>query len=315
MEEATVFNVQRFSTEDGPGIRTTVFFKGCPLKCLWCHNPEGMSPKPQIMWYDVRCIGARDCLTACPEGALELTKQGMNIDRGKCRGCGDCAEACPAAALELIGKKWTLEALLEEAGRDRAFYGNSGGGVTLSGGEPLMQHKFVMAFMAACRGAGMHVALDTSGYASPDVFEPAAAAADMVLLDLKHMAPDRSLELAGVPVEPILRNARWLGGTGKPVWVRTPVIPGATDENGNVAAIADFIVKYLPNCERYDLLPFSNLCSSKYKRLDQVFPYEKTPLVSEERMAELKALAESRGVKNVVASGMMAGKKTGIVPQ
>jgi len=133
------FNVQRFSTEDGPGIRTTVFLKGCPLRCAWCHNPEGISPKPELMWYDVRCIGVRDCLSACPENALELTPDGMGIDRQRCTACGACADACPAAALEVIGREWTPEEVFAEVEKDITFYETSGGGVTLSGGEPMAQ--------------------------------------------------------------------------------------------------------------------------------------------------------------------------------
>jgi len=303
-DTATVFNVQRFSTEDGPGIRTTVFFKGCPLRCTWCHNPEGIAREPQIMWYDVRCIGARDCLGACPEDALELTPGGMAIDREICSGCGACAEACPAAAMELIGKHWTREQLLEEVLRDSAFYENSGGGVTLSGGEPLLQHKFTTGFIEACSDAGLHVALDTSGYASPDIFEPAALAADMVLIDIKHTVQDRSLELTGVPIEPILRNARALGQMDKTVWVRTPVIPGATEDDENIRAISAFIAKNMPNCERYDILPYSNLCISKYDRLDIEFAHRETPLVSQERMEQLKSIAEAEGVQNVVIQGI-----------
>ena len=228
----------------------------------------------------------------------------MRIDREKCTACGDCAEACPAVALELIGTEWTLDALLEEVMRDSAFYENSEGGVTLSGGEPLLQHGFVKKFMKQCSNNGLHVALDTSGYSSPDIFEPAAALADMVLLDFKLMIIDSSLEHTGVSCEPVLRNAKWLGETGKPVWIRTPVIPGATDSKENIRTIAAFIAKNLPSCQRYDLLPFSNLCTSKYKRLDLEFKHQETPLIPEDRMEELKAIAESEGVKNVVVSGL-----------
>jgi len=303
-DAASIFNVQRFSTEDGPGIRTTCFFKGCPLKCTWCHNPEGISSGPQLVWYEARCIGARDCLSACPEDALELTPSGMVIDRVACTACGECARACPAAALEIIGKKWTLDALLDEALRDSSFYKTSGGGITLSGGEPLMQHAFVCEFMTKCREAGVHVALDTTGYASREIFTEAAALADLVLLDLKHIDPERHLELTGAPLGPILNNARLLDGLGKPVWARTPVIPGATDSDDNIAAIARFIAENLPGCERWDLLPFSNLCVSKYERLGMEYKHRADPLITQERMEGLKRLAEELGVRNVVIQGL-----------
>jgi len=308
-KQAMLFNVQRFSTEDGPGIRTTCFFKGCPLSCTWCHNPEGISAAPQLVWYEARCIGARDCLKACPENALMLTREGMRIDREHCKACGACADACPAAALEIIGKSWSLDALLDEVARDDAFYKTSGGGVTLSGGEPLMQHGFVMLFMKHCREAGLHVALDSSGYAAPDIFSSAVALADLVLLDLKHINPELHIRHTGVPLEPILNNACSLGQTDKPVWVRTPVIPGATDSDDNIAAVARFIAEHLPNCQRYDLLPFSNLCTSKYERLGIEFIHRADSLIGQERMEHLKKHAEQQGAPNVVIQGLTVRNK------
>ncbi|MFA6448496.1 MAG: glycyl-radical enzyme activating protein [bacterium] len=303
-DEAMIFNVQRFSTEDGPGIRTTCFFKGCPLTCTWCHNPEGILMKPQLVWYEARCIGARDCIKVCPKKALELTPKGLVINRDLCDACGLCADACPAAALEIIGKTWTLDALFDEVRRDAAFYETSGGGVTLSGGEPLMQREFVCAFIEKCRAGGLHVALDTTGYAAEEVFLTAAGLADLVLLDLKQMGPDAHRQITGVPLEPILKNAKLLAETGKPLWVRTPVIPGATDSDENIIAVARFIAESLPNCERYDILPFSNLCTSKYDRLGMDFKHRGEPLISQERMEDLKRLAEEQGVKNVVIQGL-----------
>lgn len=308
-DTAAIFNVQRFSTEDGPGIRTTCFFKGCPLKCTWCHNPEGISGDSQLVWYEARCIGARDCLDVCPEDALELTPSGLKIDRAACKSCGKCAEACPAAALEIIGKNWTLKALLDEALRDAAFYKTSGGGVTLSGGEPLMQHAFAVEFMRGCRAAGVHVALDTTGYASTGVFEQTASEADLVLLDLKQFDPERHLAITGVPLEPILANAKRLAALEKPVWVRTPVIPRATDTDENIDAIAAFITENMPTCERWDLLPFSNLCGSKYDRLGMVFEHRADLLIEQDRMEALVKIAEGRGVRNVVIQGLTVQNK------
>jgi pyruvate formate lyase activating enzyme len=294
--EGTVFNIQRYSTEDGPGIRTTVFLKGCPMRCPWCHNPEGMSPRPELVWYAARCIGARDCLSACPRGALELTPRGMRIDRDRCDACGLCEEACPAAALEVIGRKRGLEEVLDEVLRDRVFYEKSGGGVTLSGGEPCLQTEFSRELMRRLKEEGVHVALDTCGSPPPATFRELAGLADLVLFDLKTMDPERHRECTGVELERVLANAEWLAEQSKPVWVRTPVIPGYTDSEENIRAIARFIRERMPNVERYDLLAFNNTCEGKYERLDRSFGLAGTGLLEREVMERLHAAALSEGL-------------------
>ena len=303
--EATgiVFNIQRFSIEDGPGIRTTVFMKGCPLSCAWCHNPEGLSMKPQLMWFDVRCIGARDCLKACPKDALRLRPEGMSIDRDKCDACGLCQEACPAGALEVVGKEQTAREVFEEVKRDDVFYKNSGGGVTLSGGEPNMQPRFVSELLTLCREAGIPTALDTCGYCSQEVLSRLLELSDMVLLDLKTMDEERHRELTGVELGPIKENARLISRTGKPLWVRTPVIPGYTDSEENIRRICRFIVDELPSVERYDLLAFNNTCGSKYRRLDLTWKFGGEPLLTGEDMESLARAAGDSGISNVQWSG------------
>ncbi len=288
------FNIQRFSTEDGPGIRTTVFFKGCPLRCAWCHNPEGISPHPELVWYDVRCIGARDCLTACPEDALELTPEGMRIDRERCTVCGACAQACPAAALEVIGREWTPETLFAEVEKDRIFYDTSGGGVTFSGGEPMRQADFVAVLAWLCHEAGIHVALDTCGAATWERYERVLPWVDLVLYDLKLFDADRHREATGVDNRLILENGQRLAAAGKPMWVRTPVIPGYTADEANIAAIGDFIAAELPTVERWDLLAYTNLGQPKYHRLDRPYALEGAPLLTRAEMEALYAVALQR---------------------
>jgi pyruvate formate lyase activating enzyme len=298
-----VFNIQRFSIEDGPGIRTTVFMKGCPLRCKWCHNPEGLERKRQLMWFDVRCIGARDCLSVCPTDALALTPSGMVIDREACDACGKCADACPAGALEVVGKRFSPRQAFDEVIRDEAFYRNSGGGVTISGGEPTMQPRFVEEFMRICREGGLNVALDTCGYSSPETLERLLRLADMVLLDLKVMNPGRHRELTGVDIEPVLNSVRLVDGQEKPVWVRTPIIPGYTDTEENIAALAEFIAGNLETAERWDLLAFNNTCGSKYARLGLEWELDGAGLMDRSVMESLAQVARASGVREVEWSG------------
>jgi pyruvate formate lyase activating enzyme len=294
------FNIQQFSIEDGPGIRTTVFLKGCPLRCAWCHNPEGLRPTPELMWYDVRCIGARECMKVCPvgqddgligqddilsyKGALTLTPQGMKIDRERCDVCGACAQACPAAALDVIGRHWTPDGLMHELLKDQIFYETSGGGITFSGGEPMMQVDFLGQVLPRCREAGLHVALDTCGAAAWEKYERVLPWVDLVLLDLKIMDAERHKTATGASNDIILENARRIAAKGKPMWIRTPVIPGYTDDLANIVSIARFIRDALPTVQRWDLLAYTNLGRPKYHRLDRPYLLEDTPLLTRHEM-------------------------------
>ncbi len=303
MTKGTVFNIQRFSTEDGPGIRTTVFVKGCPLKCLWCHNPEGINPKPELMWYGVRCIAALDCIEVCPEGALDLTPNGMVIDRVKCTACGLCEKACPSAALEVIGKEYTAEEIFEEVAKDEAFYRNSGGGVTLGGGDPAINPEFTAEVLRLCKEAKIETAIDTTGVFNSSTYDKILPFVDLILLDLKQMDEELHKKMTGVNLKNILENAEKFGKGDIPIWVRTPIIPGMTDQEENIKRVAKFIADKMPAVERYELLAFNNLCTDKYKRLDLKFALEDTPLMEKETMERLADIASSEGVKDVRWSG------------
>ncbi len=299
-----VLNIQRFSTEDGPGIRTTVFLMGCALKCQWCQNPETWTVTPQLVWYQDRCIGARHCLSACPQDALTLTAEGMKINRDQCDVCGACIPVCPAKALELLGTKKTVDEVVAEVLRDKPFYEESNGGVTLSGGDPLFQHQFTHQLLHRFSEKGIHTAIDTAGYAQTTIFQQIVQTSDLVLFDLKQMDSARHKECTGVPLEPILTNAKWLGGQETSVWIRTPIIPGMTDTPNNITAIATFIRLHLPNVERWDLLGFNKLCKAKWHRLDRPFPCADTQLVSEKKITQLVETAKESQVEQITWSGV-----------
>ncbi len=301
---ALIFNIERFSTEDGPGIRTTVFFKGCPLKCPWCHNPESIDRNPQLVWYSVRCIASMDCIKACQEDALNLTRDGMIIDRTRCTACGDCVEACPSNALEILGNYKEVDEIYREVLRDRPFYDKSGGGVTFGGGEPLLQFRPLIKLAEMFKKEGIHTTIDTTGFTSKKVLDEVLPHIDLVLLDLKQMDPELHIKYTGVPLKPILENAIYISQVhNKKIWIRTPVIPGFTDQDENIIEIAQFIKANLPTVERYDLLAFNNTCKDKYERLNMEFALKNTPLMSRHRMNQLLDLATKYGVKETYWTG------------
>ncbi|MBI5063819.1 MAG: glycyl-radical enzyme activating protein [Desulfatitalea sp.] len=316
---ARLLEIQRMSTEDGPGIRTTIYFKGCSLKCRWCHNPESIAPHPQLHWIASRCIGCGTCLSNCPEGALERTVQGIVIDRQVCRNCSACAEACPATALERLGKKWRLEDLLGEVLKDRAYFDASDGGITLSGGEPGLQARFAAAFLERLREEGVHTALDTCGQYDPKVLEQLLPFTCMLLYDLKVIDPEQHQQFTGHSNQTILENAahaaRYLRSrsNGGQMWVRTPIIPGTTDTVENIAGIGRFIASRLEGMvSRWELCAFNNLCADKYRRLDMPWPYAECALPSASHMEHLADVARASGVAaNIVHWSGAAGKEHG----
>jgi len=310
--QGTVLEIQRMSTEDGPGIRTTVFMKGCPLSCSWCHNPESISLLPQVHWLGARCIGCGTCIEVCPRKAVISSDRGITIDRNICVGCGVCAEQCPSTALELLGKKWEVKTLYDEIIKDRAYFENSSGGVTISGGESTLQTEFVSALLMELKGAGIHTAVDTCGLFNDSVFDEIFPYTDIILYDIKEIDPLLHKKFTGNSNEKILNNlirtAEYVKEHLYPreVWIRTPVIPGATARRENIKGIGKFISS-LPTgvIKRWDLCAFNNLCADKYTRLGKKWEFEKIPLIEDSFMEELADIAKKTGVdpKIVLWSG------------
>jgi pyruvate formate lyase activating enzyme len=314
-----ILHLQRLSTEDGPGIRTTVFFKGCPLRCAWCHNPESLSPRLEIQWYAGRCLGCRTCVGTCPLGCLTLSGAGLAIDRDRCDGCGLCAEACPANAVEALGKDVTVEAMLRELVKDRAYYQASGGGVTLSGGEPTLQPDFAEALLCGLKDQGIATALDTCGMCSSQVLDRLLPFTDLILYDLKLYSPEPHQRLTGGPNGPILQNLLHLRDrtrnlTHPPeLWIRTPLIPGATATDQNLRDLGRFLSSQLDGrVSRWELCAFNNLCRDKYQRLGLAWAYAQQTLMTAVELAHFEEVARASGLapERVAATGATLAVET-----
>ncbi|MDZ7261271.1 MAG: glycyl-radical enzyme activating protein [candidate division KSB1 bacterium] len=294
-----VFNIQRFSIHDGPGIRTTIFLKGCPLRCFWCHNPEGIHPHPEIQFFPERCIGCGQCFTVCSQGAHELREGRHIFHRQRCTGCGSCVETCYARALELTGKRMTVRQVVEEVLRDRPFYETSGGGVTLSGGEPVWQRDFARAILECCQAEGLHTAIETVAYCSWPDLDALLPVTDLILMDLKHLNPDKHRLVTGGSNKRILANARRLAQTDKPLIFRIPVVPSVNDTPEEIGAMVTFIrsladlrAKNSHNI-RLELLPFHRLAGDKYRSLGLEYRAGQLEPPSKEKMEELTELART----------------------
>jgi len=299
---ARILHLQRFSTEDGPGIRTTVFFKGCPLRCVWCHNPESMSVTSQIQWLETRCIGCNTCIQTCPNGNLSRAADGsLRISREMCLACGKCVDACPANALEMLGQTITLEELFCQVLKDRSYYETSGGGVTASGGEPGLQPEFVAEFFRRLRLEHISTALDTCGMISAAAFEKILPYTDWLLYDVKEIDAEKHRRFTSQDNQRILQNLLQIGEwidhfPALHLWIRTPLIPGATARPDNLLGIGAFLAENLDGkVMRWELCAFNNLCRDKYRRLGMEWEYQHTPLLSPEELAALTEAARASG--------------------
>ncbi len=305
-----IYDIQGFSVQDGPGIRTTVFLKGCPLRCPWCHSPESQQFHSQLCWMRMRCVGVDlcgRCLKACPKGAIrageraysEIKKTEMQtvvVDRNLCDDCGECAKVCHAEALYICGKDYTVSEVIERVIKDKPFYDKSGGGITISGGEALSQPDFTLALLKACKENGMHTALDTTGFAKCELVKKTLPYVDLFLFDLKHMDSKKHQAVIEVPNERILENARLIADSGGKLQVRIPVIPLFNDSKENIKETGEFCKSLGAAVTVIQLLPYHNLGNMKYERLGKKAVLLEAIPPSNEKMQELKAILEGMGL-------------------
>lgn len=300
--QARISHIQRMSTHDGPGIRTTLFFKGCPLKCTWCHNPETIAPASLVQWHKRLCIGCKICVSHCANHNLQWQDNELTIKRDRCIACGACVLQCPAQALALVGKTVTIEHLLSSIMDDETFYRCSGGGITASGGEPLAQPAVVAALFQQCQNRGIHTALDTSGHAPFSAFEEVLPFVNLLLFDLKTLDPALHVEMTGCSNELILKNLTMIIEAKKQnrfstfdIWIRTPIVPGVTDRVAALSAIGRLIDSMCGSfVSRWELCSFNTLAVDKYRLLGLPWRFEAARAPTPAQMQELAtAAAES----------------------
>jgi pyruvate formate lyase activating enzyme len=295
MESGIIFDIKKFSTHDGPGIRTTVFLKGCPLSCWWCHNPESQRIYREKLYAVSRCIGCKECLAVCTEAAIREMEIGLCTDPEKCLRCGSCTDVCLAEACEMAGRELTVNQVMAEIEKDTAFYDESFGGVTFSGGEPLAQPDFLFALLKACRDRQIHTALDTSGFSTWNVLDRIRHHVDVFLFDLKLMDDEKHRRVTGVSNRTILENLLALSSEGHRIRIRLPVIPGITDDEDNVSAIGVFAAG-LPSMPQIDLLPYHHSAAGKYERLGKGYLLPDTRPPAADSMARLADLLRRSGL-------------------
>jgi len=294
MVDGKIFDIKRFAVHDGPGIRTTLFFKGCPLNCSWCHNPEGVEYEDDLFFYGSKCMGCGNCMVVCPLDAIEMEGGIINVNRERCDPCGRCAEECPTTALKVAGRKISVEEVMEELERSVIYHDTSDGGITLSGGEPFQQFEFIEELIDRCREKDIHVTVDTCGHVKPEKFDSLKDKIDLFLFDLKIMDEDLHREYTGVGNDWILENLRSLLKEGeKKVIIRFPVIPGITDTEGNISSVLQFLSPF-EGVKEIDILPYHDV-KEKYNRLGKEYHIKKVKRPRREKIEEVRRRFEAEG--------------------
>jgi pyruvate formate lyase activating enzyme len=291
-----VFDIKRYALHDGPGIRTSIHLKGCPLSCWWCHNPESQDPRPRVLFRGERCIGCGMCVKACPNGAISRT---IETDLGLCRGNGACADTCPSEAREICGREMSVGDVMREVMKERIFYDQSGGGVTLSGGEPLSQLEFALRVLAACKKNDIRTAVDTCGFVGAQGLLETVLHTDLYLYDIKHMDPEKHKLYTGADNEAILSNLVTLGNSGAAVNARMPFIPGINTDEANLRATGAFLAK-VKGITRLSLLPFHSAARDKHDRWRMKYKLRDAAPPTENSLRTAAGIIESYGVRVVI---------------
>lgn len=292
-----IFDIKRYAISDGPGIRIAIYFKGCPLRCAWCHNPESHSPKVQKLYTASKCIGAQDCIEVCPENALTLTTNGIVTDFEKCTLCGKCANACPTKAIEMSGKLYDINELMQIVERERVHIEHSNGGVTFSGGEPLMHKDFLIEMLKACGDKGLHRAVDTCGYAPSETLLEVAKHTDLFLYDLKLMNPEQHKKWTGKDNLLILENLKILAEAGANLNIRIPFIKNVNTSKEEVLKMAEFIASLPGKKPMVNLLPYHNIAVTKYNKLELVYNSQDMDEPAEDEIQHAIAVLKSFGLE------------------